>query len=56
MNFCDYAMTVNGMVNDQIKMYTGSKENMKLMIGNSSNQIIDSIGQDSNVTITFPLK
>ena len=26
------------------------------MIGNSSNQIIDSIGQDSNVTITFPLK
>lgn len=56
MNFCDYAMTVNGMVNDQIKMYTGSKENMKLMIGNASNQIIDSIGQDSNVTISFPLK
>lgn len=25
MNFCDYSMTVNGMVNDQIAMYTGTK-------------------------------
>lgn len=49
-------MTVNGMVDNQIEIYTGTKQNMNLMIGNSSNQIIDKIGQDSNVTIVFPIK
>lgn len=29
---------------------------MKMMIGNQSHQIIDEIGQDSNVTINFPIK
>ena len=28
MNFCDYAMTVNGMLEDQIPVYTGSKAEM----------------------------
>lgn len=56
MDFCNYAMTVNGMIDDQIPVYTGSKQNMNIMVGNSSNQIIDTIGQDSNVSVAFPLK
>ena len=56
MNFCNYAMTVNGMLDDQIPVYTGTKDNMNLKVGNSSNQIIDTIGQDANVSFAFPLK
>lgn len=56
MDFCNYAMNANGMVKNQIAIYTGTKKNMELMIGQMSNKVISTVGQETNITMSFPLE
>ena len=56
MNFCNYAMSVNGVTSKQVEIYTGTKKNMQDTLGEAGNLIVDQLSLDSNVTITTPLK
>jgi hypothetical protein len=56
LDFCNYAQTVEGVVQDQVTMYTGSKKNMVSLIGAHGNRIMDELTLDANVTIGTPLK
>ena len=56
MDFCNYAMNVNGQLNNQIEIYTGSQSNMNLMVGQASNKIVEAVGLNNNISMVFPIK
>lgn len=55
MNFCNYAMTIGGVMKDQIGAYTGTVQNMDDTIGYAGNLMIDRLTLDSNITISTPI-
>ena len=56
MNFCKYALTVHGALQNQVDIYSGTKENMELQLAAAGNKMIDELSVSSNVTVVTPLK
>jgi hypothetical protein len=56
LDFCNYAMTVGGVLEKQVDVYTGTKQNMLDRLGEAGNQIVDTLTLESNVTISTPLR
>jgi len=56
MDFCSYAMTVGGVLNDQVTTYAGTKKNMEDRVGYAGGLMIDRLGLNSNVTVSVPLQ
>ena len=54
--FCNYALSVIGVVDDQVSTYTQGKPNMKHMLGVAGDELIGTLTYDANVTITTPLE
>jgi hypothetical protein len=56
MNFCNYALHIEGVLDDQVETYTNGKAVMNHQVTNAGNQLVDALGVTSNVTYTTPLK
>ena len=56
MDFCSYAMTVGGVLDDQVSTYIGTKKNMEDRIGYAGSLMVDRLGLNSNVTVSVPLQ
>ena len=56
VNFCDYALNVYGVLEDQVGSYIIEKEEMERSIGQAGNLITTAITVDNNLTISTPLK
>ena len=55
MNFCNYALTINGVIQDPVGAYMGTTENMNEKIGYAGNVMVDSLTLQSNITVTAPI-
>jgi hypothetical protein len=55
MDFCSYAMTVGGVLDDQVTTYIGTKKNMEDRIGYAGSLMVERLGLNSNVTVSVPL-
>ena len=49
-------MNINGQLDNQIEIYTGKRDNMNQMVGQASNQIVEAVGLNNNITMVFPIK
>ena len=56
IDFCNYAMSVNAVLKDQISTYTEGDAATSLHLGKAGNEIINAITHSSNVTLTTPIK
>jgi hypothetical protein len=56
VDFCNYALSINGVLDDQVTTYTGSKANMRKELSTAGLEMINAITYDANVTVTTPLE
>ena len=56
VNFCNMSLAINGVLDDQVKTYTGTKANMRNMLSEAGLEMINALTYDANVTITTPLQ
>lgn len=55
MNFCNYALSVNGVIQDPVGAYMGTMANMNEKIGYAGNVMVDSLTLQSNITVSAPI-
>lgn len=56
VDFCNYALSINGVLDDQVKTYTGTKANMRTELSEAGLEMINALTYDANVTVTTPLE
>ena len=44
MNFCNYALHVEGVLDDQVETYTNGKDIMNLEVTKAGNQLVGALG------------
>ena len=55
-DFCKYAMSVNGILKDQVGTYTNGLGAIETQIGLAGNELMKGITHGSNMTIKAPLR
>ena len=55
IDFCNYAMTINGQVQNQVGAYIGGADASKANFGHYTNVISDALGLEANVSISQPV-
>ena len=56
INFCDFAMLINGVTSNQVTLYTLPYDEMKQQVTLAGSQMVDHITLAANVTTTTPLE
>ena len=56
VNFCNMSLTINGVLDDQVKTYTGTKANMRKELSEAGLEMINALTYDANITVTTPLE
>ena len=56
MDFCNYALHVEGVMEGQVETYAQGPETMTKSITEAGNELVEALGLQSNVTYTTPLK
>jgi hypothetical protein len=56
LNFCAYAMNINGLLKDQADVYSGSKVQQARRLSLVSQELIGALSQDANITVSLPIK
>lgn len=56
VDFCNVTMTVNGVLKNQVDVYTKDKSEMDAAILQVTNSMMNQVGLNSNITTTTPLK
>ena len=54
--FCNYALNVVGVLDNQVDTYTLGKRNMKHKLSVAGNDLIGALTYDANITVTTPLE
>ena len=55
MNFCDYAMNVNGVLKDQVGTYIAPKAVTRRKLKDAGEEVIQALTLRSNISITLPI-
>jgi len=55
VDFCNYAMSIAGVLKDQVSVYTRGQKNMRSKLAISGDELIDTITFDANITASTPL-
>lgn len=56
VDFCNYAMSIAGVIKDQVSIYTRGYKNMITKLAVSGDELIDTITFDANITASTPLQ
>jgi len=56
INLCDYALSIYGVLDNQIDAYVTTREEMDHNVGRAGNMLYQKLTLDSNVSISTPLK
>ena len=56
IDFCEYTLQVSGALKDQVGTYAKGNEQMKRVLGEAGNMLVENLGVGANVTIAVPLK
>jgi hypothetical protein len=55
MDFCNYAMQIDGQITDQLAVYNGASAGMMNRLGQYGNQMIERLGLNANISVTKPI-
>lgn len=55
IDFCSVAMTVDGVLNDQVSVYTGSQSNMNKILSQIGIEMMNALSIGANITTSTPL-
>lgn len=56
VDFCNVTMTVNGVLKNQVEVYTLDKSDMDASLLQITNTMMNQVGLNSNITTSTPLK
>ena len=56
LDMCNYALTIGGVLEEQVTTYTGTKANMESQLGLAGGAMIDALALNPNITVSTPLK
>ena len=56
LDFCSAAMTINGVLQDQVKVYTADKDSMSDQLSQTGTVMMQALSLNANCTTTTPLE
>ena len=56
LNFCDFALTIEGTLKNQVQTYLKDIDQIQLKLGKEGNELMKSLTIDSNISFQTPLQ